>query len=116
VIVYFLAGTLQVPASKARALLEQAGEHRLLIIPALVVAECVRVLESKGFAYSEDVVAAGLAALLTLPGIVCPEWDVLVEALTTHGETRVDFVDAYLAAAAGIPERTAVSPPGCAPP
>lgn len=102
VLVYFLAGTPPDAAAKARALLEQAGEDRLLIVPALVVAECVWVLESKGFGYPEDVVAARLTALLTLPGILCPEWEVVVEALTIHGEGHVDFVDAYLAAAAAI--------------
>lgn len=102
VVVYFLAGTPPDLAGKARALLEQASDHRLLIITALVVAECVWVLESKGFGYPEGVVAARLTALLTLPGILCPEWDVVVEALTIHGEARVDFVDAYLAASASI--------------
>ena len=102
VIIYLISGTPPELAAKARSLVDQASEKRLLIVPAMVVAECVWVLESKGFGYSEDAVGACLTAFLTLPGILCPEWDVVVEALTIHAEQRVEFVDAYLAAAASV--------------
>ncbi len=102
VVVYFIAGVPAELAAGARALVERAGEHMLLVVPALVVAECVWVLESKAFGHRPAEVAATLQSFLSLPGIVCPEWDVVVEALAIHADGGADFVDAYLAAAAAV--------------
>ncbi len=72
-------------------------------MPALVVAESVRVLESKGVGHPPDIVAAALQSFLTLSGVVCPEEDIVLESLAAHGDEAMAFVDAYRAASATVP-------------
>jgi predicted nucleic acid-binding protein len=75
------------------------GELRLLVT-SIVVAELVYV--SRGpIGWSRRVVADRLSALLQADGVVLTERATILRALALYGAaTRLDFADAYLAAAA----------------
>jgi predicted nucleic acid-binding protein len=71
-----------------------------LILTPVVVAELVYVTGTL-FRWSRRSIGDRLAALLEADGLVLIEGPTLVHALRLYGEaTRLDFADAYLAAAA----------------
>lgn len=71
-----------------------------LILAPVVVAELVYVTGSL-FRWSRGSIGERLAALLEADGIVLIEGPTLLRALRLYGEgSRLDFADAYLAAAA----------------
>ena len=71
-----------------------------LIVTPIVVAELVYVTRDV-VGWSRTVIAERLASLLDADGLVLMEAAVVRRALALYGErTRLDFADAYLAAAA----------------
>jgi predicted nucleic acid-binding protein len=75
------------------------GALRLIVTP-IVVAELVYVGRSL-LGWSRRLTAERLGALLEADGLEVPEHAVLLSALRLYGErSRLDFADAYLAAAA----------------
>ena len=85
-------------ASRATALL--SGSHEL-IATDLMVAEVVYVLESF-YERPRDEVATLLRSMLALPSVACPAIDLLLRALELYETVRLDFAEAYVAAAAEI--------------
>jgi predicted nucleic acid-binding protein len=71
-----------------------------LIVTPIVVAELVYVARSL-LGWTRKVTAQRLGPLIEADGLVCTEGPVLARALRLFGErSRLDFADAYLAAAA----------------
>jgi len=86
--------------AQARRLFEQAGEGKLrLVIPALVVAEVVFVLQGF-YKLSRLEIAQLIRDLATTPGVVLPDMGVIMLAAELFGRHGIDFADAYLAALA----------------
>lgn len=83
---------------RAAALFERAaaGEVQLLLASG-IVAECFYTLKSF-YKLPRAEVAAGLLAVLNLPGVAALEDQAVREALRHLLERSVDFADAYLAA------------------
>ncbi len=81
-------------------LLERAarGEVSLVVAP-IVFAEITWVLESR-FSLSLDTIADYLEAILQTPGLEVLQAEVLSEAVRIYRRTRIDFVDAWIAALA----------------
>ena len=96
----FLLGEPEDQATAAGRVFARAerGELELVLLPA-VTAEVVYVLQSF---YKTDPgdISDALEAVLHLPGVACDEANVLQDALRRYRETRVSFIDAYLAAVA----------------
>jgi predicted nucleic-acid-binding protein len=67
-----------------------------IIVPSVVVAESVYVLE--GLGYQRDQIAYALRAFCSLQGIDFEESNVILTALSDYERTNVDFADAYLGA------------------
>jgi len=98
VLVRHLTGDPPSQARRATALL--AGAHELLLTD-LVVAELVYVLESFYRQPREDVAEAA-RSLLALPSIATVDPDLLLRSLELYESHRLDYAEAYLAAAAEV--------------
>lgn len=84
-------------AAKVPPILKQAEQGEIeLVVPSVVVAESVYVLEKLG--YSRDQVAYALRAFYSIQGVLLEESNVILTALIDYERTNVDFADAYLAA------------------
>ena len=82
----------------ARATAALAGDQRLLLT-ALVLAECVYVLESY-YEVTPTQVAELMRSALALPTIQTIDPALLLRALEVYEFDRVDFAEAYLVAQA----------------
>ncbi len=94
----YLTGVPPEQAEQAERVLReaQAGKVRL-VVPALVIAELIWVLESSVFKLSKRAAAEKAVAVLNMDGIEVENAHVLEEAAVLHGELNMDFTDAYLA-------------------
>ena len=99
--VALLAGPTHALHGPALSLFRRVAEGTLgLIVTPIVVAELVYVTRDV-VGWSRTVIAERLGSLLDADGLVVMEAAVTRRALTLYGErTRLDFADAYLAAAA----------------
>lgn len=98
VLVRHLTGDPPAQGRRATAFLRQSHE---LILADLILAELVYVLESFYERPREDI--AGVArALLAMPSIAVVDHDLLLRSIELYEEERLDFADAYLAAAAEL--------------
>ena len=100
VILRFLLADHETLSPRARAYFRRAAKGELsLLIPSVVVAECVFTLRSF-YKLAQPDVAAALLQLLRLPGVAATEGEVVRSALSLYAEKNVDFADAFLAALA----------------
>ena len=99
--VALLAGPTHALHGPALSLFRRVAEGTLrLIVTPIVVAELVYVTRDV-VGWSRTVIAERLGSLLDADGLVVMEAAVTRRALTLYGERiRLDFADAYLAAAA----------------
>jgi predicted nucleic acid-binding protein len=96
VLVRHLTGDPPAEARRATAFLAEAQE---LLLPDLVAAELVYVLESF-YEVERARVAELLRAILGFPSIVVLDGPLLLRALEIYEVDRLDFADAYLVASA----------------
>ena len=96
VLVRHLTGDPTAMARRATAFL--ASEEELLV-PDLVVAEAIYVLESV-YEVPRDQVAEAVRSLLAHPSISCVDPAMLLRALEVYELDRLDFAEAYLVACA----------------
>lgn len=99
--VALLAGPTHALHGPALSLFRRVAEGTLrLIVTPIVVAELVYVTRDV-VGWSRTVIAERLGSLLDADGLVVMEAAVTRRALSLYGErTRLDYADAYLAAAA----------------
>lgn len=83
-------------AAQATAFLADANE---LLLPDLILAETVYVLESF-FEAPREQVAAAARAVITFPSIRVVDADLLLRAIEVYEIDRLDFAEAYLVASA----------------
>jgi predicted nucleic acid-binding protein len=102
VLVRHLTGDPPEQAARATRLLSRA---EVLLLPDLVVAEVVDVLESF-YEVPRSRVAELVRAIIAFPSIGVPDGSLLLRALEVYEVHRLDFADAYLVAQA---ETSAVS-------
>ncbi|HVU79112.1 MAG TPA: type II toxin-antitoxin system VapC family toxin [Gaiellaceae bacterium] len=96
VLIRHLTGDPPGQARRATAFLEEADE---LLLPDLIVAEVVYVLES--FYEVERLRVAELTrAIIGFPAVVVADTPLLLRALEVYEVNRLDFADAYLVASA----------------
>ncbi len=81
-----------------------AGEC-VLVLPSVVVAECVCVLRSF-YDKSHADISRVLSSLATRRGLLSDEPALVVDALDRMARTRLDYVDCYLAARAADADDT----------
>ena len=81
-------------AAQATAFLAAAEE---LLVPDLVVAELVYVLESY-YEAPRETVAEWVRAVIGFPAVVVTQPEVLLRALEVYERHRLDFAEAYLVA------------------
>jgi predicted nucleic acid-binding protein len=98
VLVRHLTGDPPSQARRATALL--AGDNELLLAD-LVLAELVYVLESF-YRRPREQVAEAARSLLALPSIATVDPDLLLRSLELYEAHRLDYAEAYLAAAAEV--------------
>ena len=67
------------------------------VIPAVVVVECIYVLE-KFYKVSRPEIVETVGSVLNLTGMVNPDKSQLIEALLTYKDHNIDIVDCILAA------------------
>jgi predicted nucleic acid-binding protein len=102
VLIRHLTGDPPETAARATAFLTAADD---LLLPDLIVAEVVYVLESFYEVPSEEV-ARLVRSVVTYPPIRCVDQALLLRALEVYETERIDFAEAYLVAsveAAGVP-------------
>jgi len=84
---------------KAKAvdvLLNRAGKGELrILIPSIVVAELVWVLESS-YKMTADEIAKLLEAILNTPGIAVQEKGIIKAALSLYKTKEIDLIDAWI--------------------
>jgi predicted nucleic acid-binding protein len=96
VLIRHLTGDPPAQARRATTFLEQADE---LLLPDLIVAEVVYVLESF-YEVDRTRVAELVRAIIGFPAMVLIDEPVLLRALEVYEVNRLDFADAYLVATA----------------
>jgi len=95
-----LAGESHPLHQRALGLFRRVDGELALVVTAIVVAELVYVTTAT-MGSSRQVVGERLSALLQADGLVLPERPTVLRALELYATgTRLDFADAYLAAAA----------------
>ena len=102
VLIRHLTGDPPAQARRATAFLERADE---LLLPDLIVAEVVYVLESF-YELERARVAELVRAIIGFPAIAVVDEPLLLRALEVYEVDRLDFADAYLVAnaeASGVP-------------
>jgi predicted nucleic acid-binding protein len=98
VLVRHLTGDPPAQARQATAFLEGAEE---LLVPDLVVAEVVYVLESF-YEVERPRVAELVRAVVGFPAVVVVDAPLLLRALEVYEVERLDFAEAYLVASAEV--------------
>jgi predicted nucleic acid-binding protein len=96
VLIRHLTGDPPGQARRATAFLERAEE---LLVPDLIVAEVVYVLESF-YEVRRQRVAELVRAVIGFPAIVVVDEPLLLRALEIYEVDRLDFAEAYLVASA----------------
>lgn len=96
VLIRHLTGEPPAQARRASAFLAMADE---LLLPDLIVAEVVYVLESF-YEVERARVAELVRAVIGFPAIVVVDVPLLLRALEAYELERIDFADAYLVASA----------------
>jgi predicted nucleic acid-binding protein len=96
VLIRHLTGDPPGQARRATAFLEEADE---LLLPDLIVAEVVYVLESF-YEVERPRVAELTRAIIGFPAVVVADTPLLLRALEVYEVNRLDFADAYLVASA----------------
>ena len=96
VLIRHLTGDPPVQARRATAYLRRAKE---LLLPDLIVAEVVYVLESF-YEVKRQRVAELARAIVGFPAVVVADEPLLLRALEVYEVERLDFADAYLVASA----------------
>ena len=96
VLIRHLAGDPPAQARRATAFLERADE---LLLPDLIVAEVVYVLESF-YEVERQRVAELVRAIVAFPAVVVVDEPLLLRALEIYEVERLDFAEAYLVASA----------------
>lgn len=94
---------------KAKGLFAQAADGQcVLVIPVVVLAECVWVLTS--FYKTERVdVALALSQLISTPGVETDDPALAIHALDRYARTHADYVDCYLASVAAMNDEPVAS-------
>lgn len=98
ILVRHLTDDPPIQARRATAILENAER---LILTDVVVAELVYVLESY-YERPRRQIAELIQSLLTLSSVAVSDHDLLLRALELYEHARLDFAEAYLAAAAEL--------------
>jgi predicted nucleic acid-binding protein len=96
VVIRHLTGDPPAQARRATAFLARADE---LLLPDLIVAEVVYVLESF-YEIERTRVAELVRAIVGFPAVVVVDEPLLLRALEIYEIERLDFADAYLVASA----------------
>jgi len=105
VLIRHLTGDPPGQAAQATRLLSQAGQ---LLLPDLLVAEVVYVLESF-YEVPRTRVAELVRAIIAFPAIEVADEPALLRAVEVYEVHRLDFADAYLVAEAEISGVNAVA-------
>jgi uncharacterized protein len=109
VILRLLRADHPVHHAEARRLFEEADKGKLrLIVPVLVVAEVVFVLQGF-YRVQKAEIAKLINDLAASPGVVLLESSVVMRAVEIFGTQGIDFADAYLAALARASKVTTVA-------
>ena len=98
VLIRHLTGDPPGQARRATAFLERADE---LLLPDLIVAEVVYVLESF-YEVERKRVAELVRAVIGFPAVVVVDAPLLLRALEVYEIDRIDFAEAYLVASAEV--------------
>jgi predicted nucleic-acid-binding protein len=98
VVLRFLLEDHAVFSPKAKRFMQDVfNKDRIATLPAVVLVECVYVLE-KFYRVPRNDIVDNLTRLLTYPGIVNPDKTDLLKALMLHRHSGTDIVDCILAA------------------
>ena len=93
---------------KAKAFMVEVSQEKTRAeIPAVVIAECVYVME-KFYKIPRLEIADTLGRILNFSGIVNPDKSEILKALIKYEESNADIVDCLLAASSA-PDRVVVS-------
>jgi len=88
------------PAQAERATAFLGADHDL-ILPDMILAEMVYVLESY-YEHPRSHVAEAARSLLALPSVSAADPELLLRTIELHEAERLDFADAYLCASAEL--------------
>lgn len=105
VLIRHLTGDPPAQARRAARFLERADE---LLVPDLIVAEVVYVLESF-YEVERQRIAELVRAIIGFPAVVVVDEPLLLRALELYEVERLDFADAYLVASAEASGVTAIA-------
>jgi predicted nucleic acid-binding protein len=98
VLLRFLTGDPAHLAGRARRLLRRAADGELLLrVTNVVIAEVIWVLSS-GYKAEPKVVADAIRTIILAEGIVVDDEHLVMDALRTMEDAKVDYTDAFIAA------------------
>jgi predicted nucleic-acid-binding protein len=89
------------PPAQARRATELLASSSELILVDLVIAEFVYVLESF-YEAPRSCIAEAVRALIAFPSIAVTDHDLVLRTIELYEDRRLDFAEAYLAAAAEL--------------
>ena len=108
VILRYLMADHEKSSPKAKAFMVKVSQEKTKAeIPAVVIVECVYVME-KFYRIPKREIADTLSRILNFSGIVNPDKSEILEALLKYEVSNADIVDGLLAASSA-PDRVAVS-------
>ena len=108
VILRYLMADHEKFSPKAKAFMVEVSQEKTRAeIPAVVIAECVYVME-KFYKIPRLKITDTLGRILNFSGIVNPDKSEILEALIKYEESNADIVDCLLAASSS-PDRVVVS-------
>ena len=83
-------------AKSVERLLKKAGKGEIrIILPSVVMAELVWVLESY-YEMEAGEISELVGAILNTPGVEAQDKNILREALKTYEKKRIEFIDAWI--------------------
>lgn len=95
IFIRFLTDDVPEKADACEKIFRQAVEKKeSLFTTEMVVAEIIWVLESY-YNLEKDDIADKIEKILNTPNLVCPNSDLILNALNLYVEKNIDYIDAY---------------------
>jgi len=108
VVLRYLLNDHQRFSPKAKSFMQEISKGlKKAEIPAVVIVECIYVLE-KFYIVPRDEIVDTIGSILSLKGIVNSDKSEILEAMLNYKDTHIDIVDCILAACSA-PDRIVVS-------
>jgi predicted nucleic-acid-binding protein len=95
IFIRFLVNDIPQKADACEKIFKNAvAKKETLFTTEMVIAEIIWVLESY-YELPQQEVQEKVEKILNTPNLICPNKDLILNALTIYGEKNIDYIDAY---------------------